>query len=401
MSIQSDFDWNEFSHFWKIQKDSTYLNHGSFGPSPLVVQEKRKELLTKLEAQPMEFLIRTTPVLMAEATQTLAAFLNCDRDNIAFVPNATEAMNIVAKNVSLSAGDEVLITDHEYGSVLRIWKNKCQQTGAVTTLARLPKTLDTTEEVVEAIFAAVTNKTKVIVVSHITSATAVILPVKEICDRAKKQKIIVVIDGPHAPLQVDVNLRSIDPDFYCASTHKWLSAPMGTGFLYVRSRHKQGLQPIALSWGRSLQGDTPSWTDEFHWPGTFDPTGYLSIPTAINFFKKIGLKRFREQTHALAKYARSRLLEFTERAPLSIDSDQWYGSMITVPFDPGLSPDLRPGEPHPLQKWLATEHGFEVPVFDWHGEWYLRVSCHLYNSPEQIDRLIELLRAWGHENSGA
>lgn len=392
--IETEFNWLEFADHWDIQPGCTYLNHGSFGPSPRVVQEKRRELLAELESQPMEFLIRRTPVLMAEAIQSLAAFLNCERENIAFVPNATEGMNVVAKNIDLQAGDEVLLTDHEYGSVGRIWGLKCQKARAKTVLAHLPRPLDSVDDAVEAIFSAVTPRTKVLVVSHVTSATAVILPIQEICQRARKNKLLVVVDGPHAPLMIDVNLRSIDCDFYCASTHKWLSAPMGTGFLYVRSRHKQGLEPNAISWGRSLQGDEISWTDEFHWPGTFDPTGYLSIPTAIEFFKQIGLKRFREQTHALAKYARERLLKLTERTPVSVDSESWYGSMVTVPFDAGPKLNLKPGEPHPLQKWLASEHGFEVPVFDWRGSWFLRVSCHLYNEPQQIDQLISLLQSW-------
>ncbi len=388
------FNWTEFVHRWRIAEGCTYLNHGSFGPSPLPVQEKRMELLAELESQPMEFLIRTTPRLLKEATQSLAAFLNCEQGNLAFVPNATEGMNVVAKNVPLAAGDEVLLTDHEYGAVVRIWGNACKQVGAKTVLVRLPQPLQSKDEVVEAIFAAVTEKTRILVVSHVTSPTAVILPVQEICQRAKQSGLMVVIDGPHAPVMVDVDLRSMGCDFYCASTHKWLCAPFGTGFLYVKSKYKQGLVPNTISWGRSLQGDDAHWTDEFHWPGTFDPTGYLSIPTAIQFFKEIGLKRFREQTHALAKYARERLLDLTDRAPLSEDSEEWYGSMVTVPFDAGETTNLKPGEPHPLQKWLATEHQLEVPVFEWHQQWHVRVSCQLYNTPEQIDLLVKLLQEW-------
>lgn len=394
MPVHNDFNWTEYAHHWRIVERCTYLNHGSFGPSPLVVQEKRVEYQAELESQPMEFLIRRTPGLMAEAVRSLAAFLNCDRGNVAFVPNATVAMNVVAKNIELQTGDEVLLTDHEYGAVVRIWGQACKEAGAKAVYARLPQPLTSPEEVVESIFSAATERTRVLVVSHITSPTAVILPVKEICSRARKLGILIVIDGPHAPAQIDVNLRSIDCDFYCASTHKWLCAPFGSGFLYVRSRYKQGLLPNIVSWGRSLQGDAPHWTDEFHWPGTFDPSVYLAVPTAIDFMKTIGLKRFREQTHALAQYARTRLLELTDREPLSADSTDWYGSMVTVPFDPGGAPKLRPGEPHPLQTWLATEHRIEMPVVEWHQRWHVRVSCHMYNTPDQIDQLIELLTEW-------
>lgn len=389
-----DFNWTEHASHWSIRNDCTYLNHGSFGPSPKIVQERRAELLAKLESQPMDFLIRTAPIALEESARKLAALLQCSEGNLAFVPNATEGMNIIAKNVCLAAGDEVLLTDHEYGAVVRIWGKTCQKVGARTVLARLPQPLDDPHEVVEALFSAVTEKTKLIVVSHVTSPTAVILPVREICQRARERQIEVAIDGPHAPAMIDVNLNSIDCDYYCASTHKWLCAPFGTGFLYVRSKHKQGLEPNTVSWGRSLQGAPPRWTDEFHWPGTFDPTGYLTVPTAIQFLKTIGWKRFREQTHALAQYARNRLLELTDRPPLSSDSPDWYGSMVTVPFDPGPSPDHRPGKPHPLQTWLAVEHGIEMPVVEWQQQWHVRVSCHLYNEPKQIDRLVDLLCEW-------
>lgn len=386
--------WTEFAAHWRIAEGCTYLNHGSFGPSPGIVQQKRIELLAELESQPMQFLVRTTPKLIGEAVQSLAAFVNAEPENLAFVPNATEGMNVVAKNVQLAAHDEVLLTDHEYGAVVRIWGKACQKAGARTTLVRLPQPLVSQSELVEAIFAAVTERTRVLVVSHVTSPTAVILPVREICARAREIGLIVAVDGPHAPAMVDVDLRGIGCDFYCASTHKWLCAPFGTGFLYVRSKYKQGLEPNVTSWGRSLQGDAQHWTDEFHWPGTFDPTGYLCVPTAIEFFKTIGLKRFREQTHSLAQYARTKLLEVSGTEPLSADSVDWYGSMVTVPFDLEPTPQRPPGEPHPLQRWLATEHGFEVPVFDWHQRWHVRVSCHLYNTPQQIDQLMDLLQDW-------
>lgn len=392
--IYSSFAWSEFADQWQIETGCAYLNHGSFGPSPLPVQQRRQQLLSELERQPMQFLIRRGPELLDESLQAVAAFVNSERDNLAFVPNATVAMNAVANNIELNPGDEVLLTDHEYGAVVRIWGQACKKAGARTVLANIPLPLPSAAEVVEALFQYATDKTRVIVVSHITSPTALILPVRDICQEAQRRGIIAVIDGPHAPAMIDVDLRSIGCDFYCASCHKWLSGPFGSGFLYVRSRYKQGFMPNIVSWGRSLQGDAPHWTDEFHWPGTFDPTPYATLPTAIQFLKEIGLSRFRKQTHALAQYARQRLLEDSDLSPLSADSPEYYGSMVTVPFDLPTPATLRPGEPHPLQKWLATEHQLEVPIVEWHQRWHVRVSCHLYNSPSQIDRLIDLLREW-------
>lgn len=387
-----DFDWSEFRNHWQIAPATIYLNHGSFGPSPICVQQKRIELLSELESQPMEFLIRRVPDLMQEALATLAKFVRCDPENLVFVSNATAGMNVVAANIALQAGDEVLLTDHEYGAVIRIWGQYCKQVGARTVLGRLPECLTSVAEAVDELFESVTDKTRVIVVSHVTSPTALVLPVREITRRARERGIIVVIDGPHAPAMVDVDLRELDCDFYCASCHKWLCAPFGSGFLYVRGRHKQGLMPNVISWGRSLKGNAPHWTDEFHWPGTFDPTPYLTIPTAIEFLKGIGLERFRDQTHALAKYARQRLLEMSDKSALSEDSPAWYGSMVTVPFRAKQDFQVKPGDPHPLQTRLAIEHKIEVPFVEWKQQTYLRVSCHLYNTPQQIDELIDVLR---------
>ncbi|TWT43531.1 Isopenicillin N epimerase [Thalassoglobus neptunius] len=383
-------DWPDFRHHWSIDPDCIYLNHGSFGPSPICVQERRRSLIDELESQPMSFLVRKLPDYFQEAATALASFLRCEVDSIAFVPNATSAMNVVAQNLDLSPDDEVLLTDHEYGAVVRIWGQRCARSGAKTTRVRLPDLFENDDEIVEAIAAAVSPKTKVLVVSHVTSATGLILPIQKICRAAKERGLIVVVDGPHAPAMVNVNLEELDCDFYCASCHKWMSAAFGSGFLYVRRRYKQGLMPTVTSWGRNLDGREFNWRDEFHWPGTVDPTTYLTVGTAISFLEEIGLPRFREQTHSLAQYARVRLLELTERSPLSTDSDQWNGSMVTVPIDVPIPENLKPHDPHPLQRFLASQ-GVETLFVDWRGECYLRVSCHLYNSPEQIDRLIELL----------
>lgn len=406
MTSHQDLSSDAFARHWDIQAGCTYLNHGSFGPSPIVVQQRRSELLHELNSQPMEFLVRQCPQRLEEAAQSLGQFLNGVPDRFAFVPNATAAMNVVAANVELQPGDEVLLTDHEYGAVVRIWGQRCRQSKARTVLARLPIPVTSDEEIVDAIFQSVTPQTRVLVVSHLTSPTALILPVQKICRRAKEAGLLTVIDGPHAPAQLAVDLQAIEADFYCASCHKWMCAPFGTGFLYVAARHKQGLKPNIISWGRSLRGDQPKWTDEFHWPGTFDPTPYATLPRVVQFWNEIGLDRFRTQTHAFAQFARQQLLELTDRPALSPDDDQYYGSMVTVPFDPPQDPRFpdatrAPGAPHPLQLWLAQEHHLEVPILEWRGQWFIRVSCHLYNTAEQIEHLVKLLRESRCEIEGA
>ncbi|HWL09137.1 MAG TPA: aminotransferase class V-fold PLP-dependent enzyme, partial [Planctomicrobium sp.] len=255
----------------------------------------------------MDFLIRRLPDLLNDSLQKLGHFLNAPSDNLVFVPNATVGMNVVAANLPLSKEDEVLLTDHEYGAVIRIWGQACQTTGARTVLARLPFPITSTEELIDTLFQQVTPRTRVLVVSHVTSPTGMIFPIQQICERARQQGILTCVDGPHAPAQVPVDLKAINADFYTASCHKWLCGPFGTGFLYVRSKFKQGLRPTVTSWGRSLNGEPPHWKDEFHWPGTYDPTGALAVPSAIDFLTRYGIQRFRDETHVLVRSSRQQL----------------------------------------------------------------------------------------------
>lgn len=383
---------------WRLEPGVTYLNHGSFGPSPVPVLEARQEWLARLEREPMDFFVRRLAGYFDEAADALGRFLGCPGENLVFVPNATAGMNIVASNIPLGPDDEVLLTDHEYGAVVRIWGQACREAGAKTVVAPLPFPLNSREAVVEAVMERITPRTKVLVISHVTSQTAVELPVREVCEQARKRGVITVIDGPHAVAMTDFRLSEIPCDFYTASCHKWLSAPFGSGFLYVRSRFKQGLRPTMWSWGRSLMGAAPSWKDEFHWPGTFDPTPYLAIPAAIRFLQDYGLKKFREETHALARVARSMLLNVAGGAPLSEDSSDWYGSMVSVPFPIEDDNGAFPGDMHPLQSWLWEQHRIEMPVIRWRDRTLARVSCHLYTTPRDLEKLHSALREWQNGN---
>lgn len=390
----SNLDTQTRSELWDLADGVTYLNHGSFGLPPRPVLERREALLRELAAEPMDFFIRQLSDRLEGALQPLADLLHCSSDDLVFVPNATAGMNIVVANLTLGPDDEVLLTDHEYGAVVRIWERACRESGARLVTATLPRPVASVEEVVDAVFEQVTDRTKLLVFSHVTSQTAVILPVRELCARARERGVLTCIDAPHAPVQVEIDLKELEPDFYMASCHKWLSAPFGTGFLYVSREHQPGLRPTLLSWGRSLRGAAPSWKDEFHWPGTFDPTPYLTIPTALECIRSLGIETFRERTHALARYARQRLLELSGEGALTADDPRWYPSMVTVPFESLGRSAAFPGDIHPFQKWVWERHRIEVPVIGWQGKPQVRVSCHLYNSRMDIDRLIDAVNEW-------
>lgn len=375
--------WTSFASRWEIRAGTIYLNHGSFGPPPIPVRQARLKWLSELDRQPMDFFVRQFEPAWREARGRLAEFISTPADSLIFVENATAGMNVVADSFQLHPGDEVVLTDHEYGAVIRIWERACQRVGARLTTVRLPLPLTTAEETIDSLFLQTSHSTRLIVVSHITSPTAVILPVAEICRQARERGIAVCIDGPHAPAQIPLGIAALGCDFYAASCHKWLSAPFGSGFLYVAREHQARIRPPVLSWGRLPPLPIESWSDEFCWSGTRDPSAYLSIPAAIDFLESVGLDFFQSGAHALAQYARHQLVELTGLESIVSDSAAWYGNMAHVP--------LPPGDRGKLQDALWQQHGIEVPIVDWYGRRYIRVSCHLYNSPEQIDQLVGAL----------
>ncbi len=266
-------------------------------------------------------------------------------------------------------------------------------------------------DIIEPILAAITSRTKVIVISHVTSPTGIVFPVAEICREARARGIPVCIDGPHAIAMCEVNLRKIDCDFYCASLHKWLSAPFGSGFLYVRRKWQSKMKPHLVSWGRSLGGRPARWQDDLNWLGTRDPAPFLAVPAAIEFLERVGLPAFRQQTHDLARYARTQLEQTLGQVATVPDSIDWYGSMIAVPLVENGKQETGSGSQeadqktkrkksppnaiHPWQQQLAEQHRMEVLVTECHGQMYLRVSCHLYNTRADIDALMAALKLLG------
>jgi isopenicillin-N epimerase len=391
---------------WSIPEDVTYLNHGSLGPAPRVVQESREEWSRRLERQPMDFYLRQMEPALDQAMEKLSRFVGADSRDMVFVDNATVAMNIVADSTPLNAGDEVLLNDHEYGAVFRIWRQRCDQAGARLVTARLGTTEDNgtspgglatagriqnTADVIDPIFRCVTERTKLIVISHITSPSAIIFPVIHVCQKARDLGIPVCIDGPHAIAMRSVNLRAIGCDFYCASLHKWLSAPCGSGFLYVKRQRQSGLQSHMTSWGRSLGGRPERWQDHMNWLGTRDPAPFLAVPSAIEFLEQAGMEGFRTWTHQLAQTARNKLESLFGQPALLPDSPEWYGSMIAVPLPASSYKKPKPNAMHPIQQVLRERFRIEVPVMEYCGHFFLRVSFHLYNTTDDIDRLIQAL----------
>ncbi len=394
---------SEWRDKFPVRPGVAYLNHGSFGPSPHVVLAARNEWSQKLESEPMDFFLRQMEDQLDLARDQLGKFVGTAGRQLAFVDNATFAMNVVAEGFPLKPGDQILANDHEYGAVLRIWRQRCKEAGAELVVQSLPERFETEQQVVDALFALATDRTRMVVISHITSPTAVVLPVDAICKQAKKRGIAVCIDGPHAPAAVSVNIDRLGCDFYCASLHKWLSAPFGSGFLYVHPRWQSRIEPTIVSWGNSLSGRTSSWLDPFNWLGTRDPAAFLAVPTAIDFLSGLtapdstdwdgprsGVGVFQHYSHELVRYARNRIVGLTGLEPMVPDSVDWYSTMISLPL-PAYVPEPESPHAHQMQHELWRRFQIEAPIVNWRGRRFVRVSAHLYNGVAQIDRLVDAL----------
>ncbi len=374
-------DWSDQ---WDLRPGVTYLNHGSFGPPPRPVQARRRQWQQRLDGQPMDFFCRQYEPAVLAARQRLAEFVGADPQDLVFVENATAAMNVVANSLELKHSDQVLLTDHEYGAVRRIWQRATLRAAAgEPEIVVLPERIESVDQLVDCLFAALTPRTRLLVISHITSPTAITMPIGTIVHRARQRGVLVCVDGPHAPAQIPLDLAALGCDFYCASLHKWLSAPFGSGFLYVRREHQQRISPTQLSWGRLLPARPESWSDEFIWSGTRDPSAVLAVPAAIDFLQETGLEAFREHGYRLATEARNRLAEWTGLPPITPDDRCWYTCMGHAP--------LPPGDASGLQRALWERHAIEVPVVFWKDRHWLRVSCHWYNRRQDIDYLFDAL----------
>ena len=366
---------------WTFPADSIYLNHGSFGPPPREVRIARRDWIDRLDDQPMQFYVRDLEPAWLAARRRLAEFVNAREQDLAFVENATYGMNVVAESVRLQAGDEVLLNAQEYGAVRRIWERACARYGAQIVDAPFELPVRSHDAIADAILDRITSRTRLIIVSHITSAGAVTMPVERIVAEAHARGVAVCIDGPHAIAQLPVDLESLAADYYVASLHKWLSAPLGSGFVHVREEHHASVRPPLLSWGRLLPALPERWDEQFRWTGTRDPSPYLTVPTAIGFLERFGLERFRDVTFEMARRVRRELESLLGQPAIVPDDRAYYGCMTEV-----LLPE---GDWSGLQDRLRREEGIEVPIVRLDERWAVRVSCHLYVRRAHIDRLMQ------------
>ncbi|HKZ83252.1 MAG TPA: aminotransferase class V-fold PLP-dependent enzyme [Anaerolineae bacterium] len=368
-----------------LHPDVVFLNHGSFGACPKPVFEDYQRWQLELERQPVEFLGRRFNDLMREAREALGGFVGSHRDDLVYVTNATVSLNIVARSLPLKPDDEVVATDHEYGALDRTWRFVCGKRGARYIRQPVPVPIESEEQVIEAIWSGVTPRTRALFISHITSPTAITLPLAELIRRAREAGIITVIDGAHALGQVELNLDELGADVYIGNLHKWAMSPKGSGFLYVRREVQQLIEPLIVSWGWESEQPGPSrFVDEQEWQGTRDIAAYLATPAAFQFMQEHNWVEVQRQCHELVRYAREGISAITGLSPLTPDDPVWYAQMAAFP--------LPPCDVDALKRRLNDEFAVEIPVYLWNGQPLIRISIQGYNSQADVDTLLEALK---------
>ncbi len=380
---------------WPLDPTITFLNHGSFGSCPLAVLEHQSELRLRLERQPITFLVRDLEPLLDEARAALAAFVGAEADDLVLIPNATSGVNAVMRSLGFKPGDELLVTDHEYNACRNVANFVAERTGANVVAARMPFPLKSADEVVEAVMASVTPRTKLLLIDHVTSQTGMILPVAEIVRRLAEQGIDTLIDGAHAPGMIPLNLEDLGAAYYTGNCHKWICAPKGAAFLHVRRDRQPAIRPLVISHGaNSPRTDRSRFQIEFGWMGTSDPSAGLCIPKALEYLESLvpgGWPAIMRRNRELALTGR----EVLSKA-LGIEkpcSDAMIGTLASLPI-PDATSSAPSKSPLYLDAWqdgLMARHRIEVPIIPWPAppKRLLRISAQLYNSLPQYQSLAD------------
>lgn len=392
----SNFNHSQFSQLWLLDKTVTFLNHGSFGACPLPTLQVQQQLREKLEQEPVHFFIREWEPLIKQSRQTLATFLGTSPDQLVFIPNATTGVNAVLRSLPFAAGDELLTTNQEYNACRNVLDFVAHNSGASIVTAPIPFPLDSPEAVIEAVLNAVSPRTRLALLDHVVSQTALVFPIPRLVQELAARGVDTLVDGSHAPGMIPLNLTEIGAAYYVGNCHKWLCAPKGVGFLNVRLDLQDKIRPPVISHGaNSPRTDVSRFHLEFDWMGTDDPTAYLSIPAALELMASRvpgGWQGLMDHNHQLALAARNLLCETLAIAPPC--PDDMVGAMASIPLPPHLILPIAPSGIPVLQEKLWEQYQIEVPVIPWlnSSQHLLRISAQIYNNISQYEFLAQALQ---------
>jgi isopenicillin-N epimerase len=385
LSVHSREHHVNLASLWCLDPSVTYLNHGSFGACPSAVLEMQASLRLEMEREPVDFLVALLPARLNIAREALATFLGAAPDDLVFVPNATAGVNAVLRSLSLGSGDELLLTNHTYAACRKTVDYVAGRTGARVVVAQLPFPCADVEAIVSSVLKCVSPRTRLALLDHVTSPTALVLPIARLVNDLRTRGVDTLVDGAHAPGMVPIGLSELGAAYYTGNAHKWLCAPKGAAFLHVRRERQAQLHPNVIS-----HGYTTGFHAEFDWPGTFDPTPWLCVPEALRFIGGLlpaGWPQVMAVNRNLTLQARVLMLESA-----GVDApcpDAMIGSMASIPLPPAA-----PGAPahrldcEGLHAWFRERnvetwlHPHPLPL--------LRISAQLYNDLDQFKQLAVL-----------
>lgn len=376
--------YNYLQSQFLLNPDITYLNFGSFGACPKPIFEEYQKWQLALEREPVQFVTVNGPGYLKASRESLAKYIHCDANDVVYVSNPSYGINIIAKSFQLNAGDEILSTNLEYGALDRTWNYYCKKAGAKYVRQEITLPLISKKQFIEDFFKGATDKTKAIFIGHITSATALIFPIKEICDMAKARGLFTIVDGAHVPGHLPLNIEELNPDVYTGACHKWMCAPKGCSFLYIKKEVQHLFDPLVISWGYESNTPSPSQFLDYHQAqGTRDISAFLSVPKTIEFLNENNWLKVAEGCRHLAHSNYISFCNLLNTQPLCPVTDEFLGQMCSIP--------IRTSQPEKLQRLLFEEYRIEIPVMKQGDRIFLRYSIQAFNTQEDLDILYKAL----------
>jgi len=373
----------KFKSKFMLDPEIVYLNHGSFGACPKNIFNSLIKYQKLLEFEPVKHLAHDVFEYLEKSRESLGNYINCNKDDVVFSPNPSTALNTVIRSLDLNDGDEILTTNHEYGALDKTWKYICKKTGAKYIQKIIPLPLESKEDFINNFAEGITKKTKVIFLSHITSPTALIFPVKEICKIAREKNILSIIDGAHAPAQINLDISDINPDIYVGACHKWMCSPKGVSFLFSKKEYQNKIDPLVISWGYEPEKINNNQFIDYHqWQGTRDMSAFLTIPDTINFLEKNNWKEITKECSKINLWAKKEINSLLSEEALS--TDEFNGQMCSFYYK--SKKDLID-----FNIKFYLKYKIQLPFIEWNGKTLFRISIQAYNSKNDINVLLNAL----------
>lgn len=376
----------DYKSIFQLNPEITFLNFGSFGATPRSITEDYRKWQDLLEYEPVQFMAVQGPKYLEESRKALGKFIGCHHDDLVYVMNPSYAINIIAKSLRLNPGEEILTTDLEYGAMDKTWNYYSQKHGYVYRRQKISLPLTSKEEFLHEFWKGYNDKTRVVFIGQITSSTALIFPVKEICEKAKELGLITIVDGAHVPGHIDLDLSQLKADIYTGACHKWMMTPKGCSFLYVKREMQAMFDPLLISWGyQSAMPSHSRFIDYHQQQGTRDFSAFLTVPAAISFMHA---NRWTDVATHCRNVVQRNVMPFCElldTQPLAPVGDEFFGQMCSL--------QIQSKEPLQLKTLLYEKYRIEIPVMVHDDKIFIRFSIQAFNTQDDLDTLYRALKS--------